>query len=888
MKKRNKKISILVKVVLMVCMIFSQLATPIEVLADQMVPSYSVSLTLDANTNKFIVKSNGTELVEEENYILEIIRSFSFKNTDGTLNAEKQTNTPTYKVVLGSVLNQGITDIEHETFYYNGVSYVDVNIYEITTEDTIDFSTYSEEVHKNLLAEEKITDIISTSFEEGISNNKTSLEFSFVNENLTCETIQGYKCSFIKNDINNIVEINYNLERGNFNPNKKYHTVLKVNDVTMELITEDIDVEKGKLLVDFSKLLPGVYNFEYSVRDNDNIEIISNVIEFTYNDKVIEEQNPSEGEVSNDNIQEETEEFDRLGFIKNAELAPEVFYSYTILTEEEKNTLGNDYRFLDNKLAYLFDKIVSNDNISLNYNLFENATRYHVITSNKFIGVFSEEYNNNAYKVNDVLNSLNISLLPRTTIIIVDSNGQIVNGDAYIQNGMKLIVNTLGETLEYDFLVYGDVDGNYVENSDLSVLIDKILNNNFHYYDVYNLDLNKDGIININDISILGANIGLQDYDVNNDFEIVDNLSSNITLDKNEIFATEEFEVLLSLNGFTEEGNYINALEGIINYDKEALTLKKVEIVNDLFLGNTVADKLIYATSGTYSTNEEALIKLTFTGNIEGLHKISVKDLNLIADGKTVSNITSNEIEIKVNRPLHTDATLKSLYSSAGYFTTYFNSEVLDYTLYVDSSVYYLTLSGELNDEYATTDDLKQYVLTGDNTWISINVTAEDGTVKTYRVNVIKVYKSSNNNLSDITIDGYEIDFNKDILEYKINVGSDVTSLNINALVEHYGAWAKIEGNENFQEGENVVTITVYAENGNSKAYKLLVNKAKEEEQVVVDDEEEDNKNNVNTEKIVIIILIVLVVIGLLYLIFKKDEEQEPRIEQIKPKDNKK
>lgn len=125
-----------------------------------------------------------------------------------------------------------------------------------------------------------------------------------------------------------------------------------------------------------------------------------------------------------------------------------------------------------------------------------------------------------------------------------------------------------------------------------------------------------------------------------------------------------------------------------------------------------------------------------------------------------------------------------------------------------------------------------------------------------------------------LEVDGYEIEFDKDTFEYKINVKNDVTSLDIKALAEQTGARVQITGNENFKEGENIVIITVTAENGSTREYKLIVEKEKEE-QVVVDVEESNT-----TEKIVIIVLIVLVVLGLLYLIFKKDEEDELSFEK--------
>ena len=874
MKRTNKKINKLLKITLLLCMIFSQLATPIEVLAAEIVPSYELDLMLDTkededpSNDEFVVKNIGDkELVVDESYIVEVVRSFKYKDGETKQNIE-------YALVLGSELTLGYA-ISHETFAYNGVSYVDVNVYEVTDE-MIDISTYPIEDYEKLLTTESVENIMSASFEEGITSNKTSLEYVVTGDNVLCDNTDGYKCKVTKTeDENNLVKINYTLETGDFNPNKEYYVILKVNGVVSNLINEDINLVPSDLEVDFAKLLPGVYNVEFEVRDENNSKVISNVIEFTY-EKVL-----AEGE--------EPEVIDKVEFIKNAELSGEVFYNYTMLTDEEKELLGNDYKFLDNPLAFVFDTLVKSNvennggSISSNYNLFdEDNNRYHVITSEKLLGAFDEE--TEAHKVSAVLEELRNAIveLPLVELFIVDENGKTVKSTSYIENGMKLVAKIFGETLEYEFLVYGDVDGGYVEHSDLLELINKVLNNNLSFFDKYNLDFNKDSKIDINDISILGTYLFEKDY-VTYEFDVTDTITPVIVSDKEEIFVGETFELLLSLNGFTD--NYINAIEGLVDYDKETLTLNSIELVNnEIFVGNSLENRFIYASDYLFDTNDEVILKLTFTGNVEGTHKISVNGMNLIADGVVVAaNTSSNEVEIVVNRALHSDATLKSLTASVGRFDKAFASDVYEYTLYVDSSVKRVTIGGELNDEFATTEDLKEYILTGNVTQISIDVTAEDGTLNTYRVNVVKVYKSSNNNLYSLTIEGYEIDFDKNKLEYEITVGSDVTSLDISAVVEGYGAWVKIEGNENFKEGENIVSITVYAEDGSAKTYKIKVNKEAEKTAEVPTVEDKDSK--VNTEKLVIIILIILVVIGLIYLIFKKDEDDaEPRIEQIMPK----
>ena len=120
--------------------------------------------------------------------------------------------------------------------------------------------------------------------------------------------------------------------------------------------------------------------------------------------------------------------------------------------------------------------------------------------------------------------------------------------------------------------------------------------------------------------------------------------------------------------------------------------------------------------------------------------------------------------------------------------------------------------------------------------------------------------------------------------KYKIKVKSDVTTLDITAIPESNKARVEITGNEKFIKGDNTVTITVTAEDGSVREYKLIVNKDAEKKDALTEIEDSSN----TAEKIVIIILIILVVLGLLYLIFKKDDEPEVTSVELKKNNNSK
>ena len=84
---------------------------------------------------------------------------------------------------------------------------------------------------------------------------------------------------------------------------------------------------------------------------------------------------------------------------------------------------------------------------------------------------------------------------------------------------------------------------------------------------------------------------------------------------------------------------------------------------------------------------------------------------------------------------------------------------------------------------------------------------------------------SSNNNLKDIKVEGYEISpvFNKDTLEYTVKVDEDVTKIKVIAYVEDNKAKVNGEGELEVTQGNNSFNIVVVAENGSEKTYKLNV-----------------------------------------------------------------
>ncbi len=98
--------------------------------------------------------------------------------------------------------------------------------------------------------------------------------------------------------------------------------------------------------------------------------------------------------------------------------------------------------------------------------------------------------------------------------------------------------------------------------------------------------------------------------------------------------------------------------------------------------------------------------------------------------------------------------------------------------------------------------------------------------------------KSSDNNLKTLSIDNYSLspEFNKDTLEYNVELTSDTTKIKVNAEASDSKARISGAGDIEVKEGQNKVEIVVTAENGSTKTYIInAVVKEKEPIEVEVD-----------------------------------------------------
>ncbi len=121
---------------------------------------------------------------------------------------------------------------------------------------------------------------------------------------------------------------------------------------------------------------------------------------------------------------------------------------------------------------------------------------------------------------------------------------------------------------------------------------------------------------------------------------------------------------------------------------------------------------------------------------------------------------------------------------------------------------------------------LKSYAMYGDDGEV-VSSSVGSVTLKAKTQAEIEASYSTNADLKSLTVDGYDLipEFNKNTLEYSLEVENDVESVNIKASKADSRSSISGTGEKELTEGINKFNIVVTAEKGNKKTYVVEINR---------------------------------------------------------------
>jgi len=380
--------------------------------------------------------------------------------------------------------------------------------------------------------------------------------------------------------------------------------------------------------------------------------------------------------------------------------------------------------------------------------------------------------------------------------------------------------------------------------------------------------------------------------------------AGNVTLTftgKDSVKVNNNIEITLRASDISGLTKGLATVQGDIIFDSsylEYVSFKAVSSKLSVSYGTKTNRFVALGMSGEYISSTDNLFVITFKAKKIGQTTINMNNV-VIGDTASVvhgSNVVSKVINIVDNNPAPStttpqtpskpttkpstpstnttpsksdDNTLSSLIINQGKVAPNFDKNVLTYDVSIPSDIdkldlNYLTSDKNAKVKVSNNGNFKVGVATP----VTITVTAENGSVREYRLNVTKLEGETSPKLKSLKVKEGKFDFDPNTYEYTIKVKKDVTKLTIDAIPLDENDEVTIIGNKDLSDGTNQVLIRVTNDKGISTYYTLKVKKSS----VIT-------LFGISLTTILFIILIFLIIILFLLLLLllkrKKEEEEE-------------
>ncbi len=274
----------------------------------------------------------------------------------------------------------------------------------------------------------------------------------------------------------------------------------------------------------------------------------------------------------------------------------------------------------------------------------------------------------------------------------------------------------------------------------------------------------------------------------------------------------------------------------------------------------TIFPKIVFAfTTSTISNDSFVGDNVSVSININGLPstglasgqyyisydttKLSYLNYN-VGQGKPSADYSVNRNGSTIIVLYYDNATGENSLSNGNFITLNFKAISIGTTNINVSGAGFATIDGSIinlssNSSSKTINIKNKETTTTTTTTTTKNVKQEEKQNQNSNVQNNTENKTENNNkipetttkventsllLKKLTIEGYNINFNKNVFEYKINVENDINKLNIEYELENKNNKIEIINNE-LKVGDNEILIKIISEDGQEKVYKIIATK---------------------------------------------------------------
>lgn len=234
-----------------------------------------------------------------------------------------------------------------------------------------------------------------------------------------------------------------------------------------------------------------------------------------------------------------------------------------------------------------------------------------------------------------------------------------------------------------------------------------------------------------------------------------------------------------------------------------------------------------YSTSSSILGSLQAGDSITRTGiGSNGWSKVTYNGQTAYISSDYLTKTKPEEPEDKEEEEKSNNKNLKTLIVTPTGLSPKFSSGITEYTMTVGSDIDEIKVDAVAEDSKAKVEIAGNEDLSIGNNIITIKVTAEDETVRTYKITVTKE-EEEQIKLKELLVEGLPLqpEFDSNIYEYTLTLDkSDVSELNVTATPSESDATVEVVGSTELKPGTNLVTILVTASDGEIATYQITVN----------------------------------------------------------------